>query len=83
MSGRESVNLVVHLGIDAPDAKTLPVLIGLRDGHEPEVCLSVSMYTRYLQREGMRSYETLRKYVVAIGKLKDYYTLVLLSSTES
>lgn len=24
----------------------------------------------------MRSYETLRKYVVAIGKLKDYYTLV-------
>ena len=72
----QSFHLLVHLGIAAPDAKTLPVLLRLRDGHEPVASLSVSMYVRYLQREGMRSYETLTKYVACIGKLMDYFILV-------
>lgn len=72
----ESVNLVVHLAIEAPDAMTLPVLIELSEDTDPVVCLSVCMYVRYLQKQGLRSYETLRKYVSAIGKMKDYYTLV-------
>ena len=76
MSYRDSVNLILHLGIEAPDAKTLPVLLEFREGHEPAVSLSVCMYARYLQREGTYSYETLRKYVSAIGKLKDYYSLI-------
>lgn len=72
----QSANIVIHLAIDAPDAKTLPVLVELDDAGPPTISLSVAMYARYLQREGARSYETLRKYVTAIGKLKDYYTLV-------
>lgn len=71
-----TANTVVHIAIDAPDALTLPVLVEVPDAGPPSVSLSVAKFARYLQREGMRSYETLRKYVVAIGKLKDYYTLV-------
>lgn len=74
--GPTTANVVVHLGIDAPDALTLPVLLEVPEAGQPSVSLSVAKFARYLQREGMRSYETLRKYVVAIGKLKDYYTLV-------
>ena len=72
----ETANTVVHIAIDAPDALTLPVLLEVTAGGAPSVSLSVATFARYLQREGMRSYETLRKYVVAIGKLKDYYTLI-------
>lgn len=72
----ETTNIVVHIAIDAPDALTLPFLLEVTDTGSPSVSLSVAKFARYLQREGMRSYETLRKYVVAIGKLKDYYTLV-------
>ena len=72
----QSANTVVHIAIDAPDALTLPVLVEVPETGSPSVSLSVAKFARYLQREGMRSYETLRKYVVAIGKLKDYYTLV-------
>lgn len=72
----ESSNIVIHLAIEAADAKTLPVLVELDEGGRPTISLSVAMYARYLQREGSRSYETLRKYVTAIGKLKDYYTFV-------
>ena len=72
----ETANTVVHIAIDAPDALTLPVLVEVPEEGPPSVSLSVAKFARYLQREGMRSYETLRKYVVAIGKLKDYYTLV-------
>lgn len=76
MNGLETANIVVHIAIDAPDALTLPVLVEVPEGGPPSVSLSVAKFARYLQREGMRSYETLRKYVGAIGKLKDYYTLV-------
>lgn len=72
----DSANIVIHLSIDAPDAKTLPVLLEVGESGAPVISLSVAMYARYLQREGVCSYETLRKYVTAIGKLKDYYTLV-------
>lgn len=71
-----AANTVVHLAIEAPDAMTLPVLVEVSEAGPPSVSLSVATFARYLQREGMRSYETLRKYVTAIGKLKDYYTLV-------
>ena len=76
MLSLESANIVIHLAIEAPDAKTLPVLVELDDEGPPTISLSVAMYARYLQREGARGYETIRKYVIAIGKLKDYYTLV-------
>lgn len=72
----ETANTVVHLAIDAADALTLPVLVEVPETGPPSVSLSVAKFARYLQREGMRSYETLRKYIAAIGKLKDYYTLV-------
>lgn len=72
----DSANVVIHLAIEAPDAKTLPVLVEVDGSGRPTVSLSVAMYARYLLREGVRSYETIRKYVAAIGKLKDYYTLV-------
>jgi len=76
MLAPKSVNAVVHLAIDAADALTLPVLLELHEPGASSVSMSVAMFARYLQREGMRSYETLRKYVAAIGKLKDYYELV-------
>ena len=76
MLGLTTANKVVHIAIKAPDALTLPVLVEVPESGEPSISLSVAKFARYLQREGMRSYETLRKYVVAIGKLKDYYTLV-------
>ena len=34
------------------------------------------MYSRYLQRQQVRSYESITKSVIAIGKLRDYYFLV-------
>jgi integrase len=76
MSPPETANTLVHLAINAVDAKTLPVLLEIYADGTPTISLSVATYARYLQREGLRSYETLRKYVSAIGKLKDYYTLV-------
>lgn len=76
MLSSNSANIVIHLAIEAPDAKTLPVLVEVDDGGRPTISLSVAMYARYLLREGVRSYETIRKYVTAIGKLKDYYTFV-------
>jgi integrase len=76
MHGLQTANTVVHIAIDAPDALTLPVLVELAETGPPSISLSVAKFARYLQREGMLSYETLRKYVVAIGKLKDYYILV-------
>lgn len=72
----ETVHLIVHLGISAPDAKTLPVLVEIDDPESPQVNFTVAKYARYLQREGTYSYETIRKYVGAVGKLKDYYALV-------
>uniref|UniRef100_UPI0035B0285C tyrosine-type recombinase/integrase n=1 Tax=Hylemonella sp. TaxID=2066020 RepID=UPI0035B0285C len=79
MPSFDGAHIVIHLAIEAPDAKTLPVLVELDERGLPTMSLSVAMYARYLQREGARSYETLRKYVTAIGKLKDYYTLVCAS----
>ena len=76
MLSYDSANIVIHLAIEAPDAKTLPVLVDVGDSARPTISLSVAMYARYLLREGVRSYETIRKYVTAIGKLKDYYTIV-------
>jgi len=76
MLSSESAHIVIHLAIEAPDAKTLPVLVEVDESGLPTISLSVAMYARYLLREGARSYETIRKYVIAIGKLKDYYTFV-------
>ena len=50
----ESSNIVIHLAIEAVDAKTLPVLVELDEGGRPTISLSVAMYARYLQREGSR-----------------------------
>lgn len=75
MTRPQTTNTLIHLAISAVDAKTLPVLLEISDGGTQSISLSVAMYARYLQREGLRSYETIRKYVSAIGKLKDYYTL--------
>ena len=63
----DSANVVIHLAIEAPDAKTLPVLVEVDGSGRPTVSLSVAMYARYLLREGVRSYETIRKYVAAIS----------------
>lgn len=76
MLSLDSAHIVIHLAIDAPDAKTLPVLVEIDGDAPPTISLSVAKYARYLLREGARSYETIRKYVIAIGKLKDYYTFV-------
>jgi len=76
MAVPQTTTLVIHLAIEAPDALTLPVLMDVSEPGTPYLSLSVAKFARYLQQEGLRSYETLRKYVVAIAKLKDYYTLV-------
>jgi integrase len=76
MQERTSTHTVVHLGIAAADAQTLPVLVELDCPERPTISVSVAQFTRYLQREGLCSYETLRKTVAAIGKLRDYYYLV-------
>ncbi|WP_157130305.1 hypothetical protein [Burkholderia cenocepacia] len=64
---------MIHLGIQAPDAKTLPVLVELDDPEHPVITVSVAKFARYLQREGVYSYEKIRKAVSAIGKLRDFY----------
>lgn len=70
-----TTHAVIHLSIDASDAKTLPVIVELDDVDEPAIALSVLRYIRYLQREGHYSYSALTKKVVAIGKLRDYYLI--------
>ena len=67
---------VVHIAIDTPDSKTIPVLLEIDDPEHPVISLSVAQFARYLQREGIYSYEKIRKAVAAIGKLRDFYLLV-------
>lgn len=76
MSVIETSHTIVHLGIDAPDAQTLPVLLELDDPENPVISLSVAKFARYLQRQGESSYESIKKATVAIGKLRDFYMLV-------
>lgn len=71
-----TTHAVVHLSIEAADAKTLPVIVELDDVNEPAISLSVLQYARYLQKEGLFSYSAITKKVVAVGKLRDYYLLV-------
>lgn len=70
-----STHTVIHLAISAPDSHTLPVLVELDDPERPVISVSVAKFARYLQREGVYSYEKLRKLVIAIGKLRDFYLL--------
>lgn len=76
MAEVQTTHAVIHLGIDAPDAQTLPVVVELDDPAHPVISLSVAKLARYLQRQGVLSYESIRKMVVAIGKLRDFYLLV-------
>ncbi|WP_440965737.1 tyrosine-type recombinase/integrase [Massilia sp. GER05] len=73
MEALRRTHTVIHLGIQAPDAKTLPVLVELDDPEHPKITVSVAKFARYLQREGVYSYDKLRKAVIAIGKLRDFY----------
>lgn len=75
MNAPQTIHAIVHLGIDAPDAQTLPVLLELDDPENPTISLSVAKFARYLQRQGSRSYESIKKSVIAIGKLRDFYML--------
>lgn len=75
MNAPQTSHAIVHLGIDAPDAQTLPVLLELDDPENPTISLSVAKFARYLQRQGSRSYESIKKSVIAIGKLRDFYML--------
>ncbi len=52
------------------------MLVELEDPENPRISYTVAKYARYLQREGHASYESIRKSVLAIGKLRDYYILV-------
>lgn len=72
-----STHTVIHLAIKAPDALTLPVLVELDDPKNPVISASVAKFARYLQREGVYSYEKIRTLVIAIGKLRDFYVLEL------
>lgn len=76
MSEARTTQAVIHLSINAPDAKTLPVLVDVRDADNPIINYSVAKAARYLQREGTSSYETIKNTVQAIAKLHDYYLLV-------
>lgn len=76
MSELLTTHAVVHLSIDAVDAQTLPVVIELDDPENPEISISTAKFARYQQLQGTRSYESISKSVVAIGKLRDYYKLV-------
>lgn len=73
---------VIHIGIASADSVTIPVLIDLSDANRPFICRSVGIYARYLQRQGVRSYESITKSVIAIGKLRDFYLLVLKSNAQ-
>lgn len=66
----------MHLSIDVADAQTLPILIELDDVANPVIAMSVAKFARYLQLQGNSSYEVISKTVIAIGKLRDFYTLV-------
>jgi integrase len=70
-----STHTVIHLGIQASDSHTLPVLVELNNPEQPVISISVAKFARYLQREGICSYEKIRKTVGAIGKLRDFYLL--------
>ncbi len=67
---------VIHIAIDAMDAQTLPVIVELDDPENPVISVSVAKFARYLQREGARSYASIAKAVGAIGKLRDFYSLI-------
>lgn len=71
-----SSHTVIHLAIDARDALTLPVVVVFEDPERPTISICTARYARYLQREGLCSYEKIYKTVTAIGKLHDYYLLV-------
>lgn len=75
MDAFNSTHTVIHLGIQAPDAHTLPVLVELDDPERPAISVSVAKFARYLQREGVYSYEKIYKAVKTIGKLRDFYIL--------
>lgn len=72
----QSTHAIIHLSIAAADSLTLPVMLELDDPEHPTISLSVAKFARYLQREGLYSYEKISKMVSAIGKLRDFYFLV-------
>lgn len=76
-----STHTVIHLAINAPDALTLPVLVELDDPEKPVISASVANFARYIQRQGLYSYEKIRTLVIAIGKLRDFYVLELGGAT--
>lgn len=76
MTELQTTHAIVHLAIDAVDAQTLPVMIEMDDPATPSISISAAKFARYLQVQGVRSYESISKSVAAIGKLRDYYKLV-------
>ncbi len=54
----------------------MPVLVELDDPEHPTISFSVAKFARYLQREGLSSYEKIQKMVGSVGKLRDFYVLV-------
>jgi integrase len=72
----QTTHAVVHLAINAVDAQTLPVVIEMDDPANPAISISVAKFARYQQLQGTRSYESISKSVLAIGKLRDFYKLV-------
>jgi hypothetical protein len=71
-----SAHTIVHVGINAPDSATTPMLLQIEDPVSPRFSFIVAQYVRYIQREGHASYETITKDVRNIGLLYDYYVLV-------
>lgn len=71
----QTTHCVIHLAIDAPDAKTLPVLVELDDPNCPAINRSVATFARYIQKQGVYSYTWLWKAVNTIGQLRDFYAL--------
>lgn len=71
-----SAHTIVHVGINAPDSATTPMLLQIEEPTSPRFSLVVARYVRYMQREGHASYETITKDVRYIGLLYDYYVLV-------
>jgi integrase len=72
----KTTHTIIHIAIDVPDAKTLPLLVELDNPDDPRVSYHVAKFARYLQKEGQASYEKISKMVKVIGKLRDYYLLV-------
>lgn len=70
-----TTHTIVHIAIDVPDAKTLPVMVELDDPDQPRINYNMAKYLRYQQKEGQASYEKIYKTAKIIGKLRDFYIL--------